>query len=59
MSVRNRVFALLGALFLFGLLVGCGTMNGNPDAKDPMERGLSYVAEAICFNAVMRAIFNK
>lgn len=38
---------------------GCAGATGQVDAKDPTERGLSYIAAAIVTSAVIRAIFNK
>jgi len=46
-------------LLLFVLLAGCDGATGDPTAKDPTERGLSYLAAAIVTSAVLRAIFNK
>ncbi len=52
-------------IFLFGFLsINCGdpireitkTIDAMPD---PTERGLMYIAFAIIFSAIIRAIFNK
>lgn len=58
--MKNRVkkiFLLLVPLFL----VGCGEAIKDAAAgiNNPVERGLMYVATAIIFNGVFRALFNK
>jgi hypothetical protein len=40
-------------------LTSCAGTLGDISAKDPTERGLSYIAAAIVTGAVLRAIFNK
>ena len=55
-GLRQSALTLLFAGFL---LSGCSGATGDVSAKDPVERGLSYVAAAIVTNAVLRGFFNK
>ncbi|MBK8871856.1 MAG: hypothetical protein IPN19_12710 [Elusimicrobia bacterium] len=46
-------------IFLMFLLSGCSGATGRINAKDPTERGLSYVAAAIVTSAIIKALFGK
>lgn len=49
------LLAILALMFL----TGCTSCVGNKQAADPTERGCTYIAGAIVFSAIIRALFNK
>ena len=56
--MTREKFLLPMTLLVCSLLSGCAAF-GNPNATDPVERGLSYVAAAIITAAIIQALCNK